>query len=932
MKKRWMPMVILMCLCLLNLCPAYAENETISHLSGYTENTDGTFFYSFSQDGDWSKKLSLANGAWTSFEQSDGINHSGMLSLKPYAGMGAIGSGVDAVTMQENETLYVTGKIRYRNADVLKQNQMYVQIFATGLAGVPLYSDSACTVPAGKAEGGFVTASVKTDTKGASLGDGAWHEFSLSIPSKGMKHSKGSYIDMSGTAVNIWFRPYAGNAFSATTTFFEQAYLDECTENGTTPYADVLLDDLEGFFCTDNGELAYHDTAESMYYPFDTADGADTKAFLAKATDTAYLESCEGQKGVVTLKNPAGSVKTPTWNKKVTEGKKLRVAGDINLLNAESLNADNINVNALLILNGGSGNNPAGFYEDEACTVPVSSVNGNAICHSETLLAGIGADGWTHFSHDFDTTTVYKSSIKRASTDSAKTTVYIKPWEVATVSVWLRVTCDNASNPNIPLNETVFTADCLTSCGYKKENGKWVADTKEEQTTPYIQYALDNFLIQNVTDGALLPGDFKVESATVSKPETLSVGDSVSVSYDVTGGYPETETRTYLLADGEVLAAGRTKGGFTFDVTRDMFGKSLTARILPKSGTVYSAFPYEMDFGTVGGELKNLSVTSTERYTVHFSFDAIGCVPEGTLYLALYKENGQLLSAESIPIAETTHANGIQAEGERTNTDAAKAKLFFFGNGLHPETAFAETEILRHSVFLIGDSICANYKNTDYPQGGWGTYMQEHFTNAVKIENRAVGGKSTSTYLSGGNFDSLLSELTPGDFVLINLAINDDAADERFTSEAQYEENITYFVQSIKQKGATPILVTPHQVARMEWLSKQDVRSNVMKRVAKAENISLIDLNTEMRNRWYGGAEDITQSDMDEAFSLYYLSKTAFSHIEETYGRTISLEKWESIQDENDHIHITFIGAESIADMICDLLLGSDCTIKTYLK
>ncbi|MBQ7792649.1 MAG: hypothetical protein IJ367_04075, partial [Clostridia bacterium] len=248
-----------------------------------------------------------------------------------------------------------------------------------------------------------------------------------------------------------------------------------------------------------------------------------------------------------------------------------------------------------------------------------------------------------------------------------------------------------------------------------------------------------------------------------------------------------------------------------------------------------------------------------------------------------------------------------------------------------PLTKHAETDVLKQRIFLIGDSICASYKYADYPQEGWGACLEDQFSGSVQVENRAIGGRSTKSYISEGNLGSLAEELIPGDYVFINLGINDDAADARYTTEEEYEENLYTFCETIKAKGAVPVLITPHQVARSEWLSKQDVRVSVMKKVAEAQNITILDLNTEIRNRWMGGADGVTQEEIDEAFSKYYLSKAAFTFIEETYGRSISTSKWEYIENENDHIHINFIGAESLADMIGELLFTSDCPLKIYL-
>ncbi len=499
MKKRVLAMFICVCtmLSMVSMLPAYADDANVPQTVSFYEGTDG-FFYPFNLENDWTKsKLNLAGHAMSSYLDSDGINDSGMLQMKNEAGSGAISAGVNAIAMEADKELFIRGKVRYANHDKLVEKHMYIALFLTGLAGAPLYSDAACTVKTGEATGGFVTINVSDDTNGATLSDGAWHEFSTSFPTKGLKHSTGFYVDLTGKTVNLWLRPYAGNAFTATSTYFTQEYLDACGLDETTPYADVLLDDFEGYFAKKAEKKEYYQTENALFFDFASSNAPDTTGFVGKDANREYLTDLDGKDGVVTLKNYVGNIATPTYTVKVKENNKLRVAGDINLINAENLNTDKVSVTAVLIYNGGGANNPVGFYEDEACTIPAESVNGNAIGQSATLLSGIGNGGWAHFSYDFDTTAVYKTSIKRNASDSAKTTVYVKPDEVTATAVWLRITSDGALASTVNATENTFQSSYLTACGYVKgEDGKWTADA--DATTPYIHYALDNYTIESI--------------------------------------------------------------------------------------------------------------------------------------------------------------------------------------------------------------------------------------------------------------------------------------------------------------------------------------------------------------------------------------------------------------------------------------------------
>ena len=826
-------------------------------LPSYFESSDGQFFYPFNSEGDWSKKLSIANGDWVSFAQTDGINNSGMLELKPYAGLSPITSGVNSITMQEEQNLTIRGEIRYANYDKLVSSKCYVECYLTGLKGAPLYSDAACTVSAGEAAGGFVKANVQTDENGKAFGDGAWHTFTLSFPTKGAKHSTGNYIDLTGHTVNLWFRPYNGDAFSATTSYFTQEYLDECAQTGETPYVDVLLDDFEGYFSSNTDTGGYQNDGKTIFNPFGASDTRDTTAFVGSNANRAFQEEYLGQKGVVTLKNEIGSVDTPVWNITATEGKKLRVSGDIALMNAKDLTTENVNVNALLILNGGSTNSPAGFYEDEACTIPCESVSGNAICHSATILEGISSDGWVHFSQDFDTTTVYKSSIKRVSTDSTKKTVYIKPWEVTRISVWFRVANGGVNTSTISVNSKIFTDEYLINCGYMLENETttWVADPDKTQTNPYLQYALDNFSIKSVQDGEIYPEDFCVTAADISKTENIFAGDTINVSYTITDGYTEGNSRAYVMLDGRIVAAGKTQGAFSFTVPREAYGKSLSFQILPAAGTIYAKEAYTADLGSVGGALRELKAETAGDDTLNWSCDVLGDVPSSQIIAALYDKSGALLKCTVTPVAAAEFSNGIVAEGTISDPKAQTGKVMMWDSvsALKPLAApktvrFAEInddpfagddEI---NVVFLGGSITHGEKAVDKENDSFAgltsKWLKETYgeNKTVNCYNAGVSGTPSNYGLLRLNRDVISKN---PDLVFVEFAVNDGTRDSRYDMES--------IVRSLAECETNPYIVFLYTTGRT-----YSTEPTYHKQVASLYEIPQISLRDALKNHLNG--------------------------------------------------------------------------------
>lgn len=79
------------------------------------------------------------------------------------------------------------------------------------------------------------------------------------------------------------------------------------------------------------------------------------------------------------------------------------------------------------------------------------------------------------------------------------------------------------------------------------------------------------------------------------------------------------------------------------------------------------------------------------------------------------------------------------------------------------------------SLILIGDSTVRNgHGRGDNNQWGWGHPLAEYFDAAkINVVNRAIGGLSSHSYISGGHWALALEIIKPGDFVLIQFGHND---------------------------------------------------------------------------------------------------------------------------------------------------------------
>jgi lysophospholipase L1-like esterase len=163
-------------------------------------------------------------------------------------------------------------------------------------------------------------------------------------------------------------------------------------------------------------------------------------------------------------------------------------------------------------------------------------------------------------------------------------------------------------------------------------------------------------------------------------------------------------------------------------------------------------------------------------------------------------------------------ASGGVATGGKTSTGspggAAGGAIVMPATGTYPVSAGTPT------IYLAGDSTCQTYATNAKDQQGWGQRFQEFFnTSDVLVVNKAIGGRSSKSFIDEGHLTEILNVIKPGDYLFAQWGIND-----RYTSDAtRYTNPATTFRTYLKQyidgargKNAIPVLLTPtprHQLS-----------------------------------------------------------------------------------------------------------------------
>jgi lysophospholipase L1-like esterase len=223
------------------------------------------------------------------------------------------------------------------------------------------------------------------------------------------------------------------------------------------------------------------------------------------------------------------------------------------------------------------------------------------------------------------------------------------------------------------------------------------------------------------------------------------------------------------------------------------------------------------------------------------------------------------------------------------------------------------------TIFLVGDSTVADkpYKGGN-PEKGWGQVFPLYFKEGVRVENHAVNGRSTKSFIDEGRWDTVMSRIEPGDYVIVEFGHNDAKSEDpaRYAeADTDYRKNLKKYVTDARAKGAIPVLATPIVRRRFDEKGKfYDTHGRypeVVREVAKEMNAPLLDLHQRTK----------------ELVSTYGegRSKALFLHI--TPGEYKSLP-----EGEKDDTHLSAYGAFKVSDLVVEEMEKAVPKLTSYLK
>ncbi|WNS45229.1 GDSL-type esterase/lipase family protein [Paenibacillus sp. MMS20-IR301] len=214
-------------------------------------------------------------------------------------------------------------------------------------------------------------------------------------------------------------------------------------------------------------------------------------------------------------------------------------------------------------------------------------------------------------------------------------------------------------------------------------------------------------------------------------------------------------------------------------------------------------------------------------------------------------------------------------------------------------------------IYLASDSTVANYAESYRPQTGWGETLGGYFDlTQTSIDNRAVSGLSSKTFLVGGYLNDILLDIHEGDYLFMQWSHNDSTPSrpERYLTPEQFKVYLKDYINGTVQRGATPVLVTP--VNRRDFTGEVLNKSfpeyvQAMKETAQETGTLLIDLNqvsweyfqelgtegTKSIFMWVGAAEDNTHLQMNGAVKVAEMVARLVQQLDIPLSALVTLEE-----------------------------------------
>lgn len=261
-----------------------------------------------------------------------------------------------------------------------------------------------------------------------------------------------------------------------------------------------------------------------------------------------------------------------------------------------------------------------------------------------------------------------------------------------------------------------------------------------------------------------------------------------------------------------------------------------------------------------------------------------------------------------------------------------------------PVLAWAQAPSDTITVFMIGDSTMANKPlDKENQERGWGQMLPMFFEGAIKVDNHAVNGRSSKSFIDEGRWEKVREKIRPGDYVIIQFGHNDEkakSADRYTVPGGTFDANLKKFVNETREKGGTPILM--NSIVRRNFpangiaAAQTDDRQKTWKKGLEnypAEGDTLVDTHGDYR---------IAPRNVAEEMGVAFIDMNTLTHeLVQRLGRENSrmLYMWMPVgvyefapEGRIDNTHLNVLGGIVVSRLAVNAIAEKVPALKPYIR
>ncbi|MDE5546922.1 MAG: hypothetical protein K2I88_05610 [Anaeroplasmataceae bacterium] len=479
---------------------------------------------------------------------------------------------------------------------------------------------------------------------------------------------------------------------------------------------------------------------------------------------------------------------------------------------------------------------------------------------------------------------------------------------------WEKV--DHADGYIVNLNGTDLAEQ--TSAGYTisaSEAGEYIVKVKaiSKNHDQYTDSAYSNSVTYTISaqePEALGVPTLSLEDNVVSW-ETIENADGYIVNLNGTDLSEQTSTEYTISASeaGEYIIKVRAISKKHNQYTDSAYSNSVTYTISVKEPEALGVPTLSLEGNIVSWE----KVENADGYIVLLNGTALEEQTE-TSYTIVVEEDGDY----EVAVKAISHQSSQYLDSELST-----AVVY------HYEVPF---EKVPATLFVVGDSTLASFADSYYyPRYGYGTQLANYFDAAIKVNNLALSGRSSKSFITETNYTTLKNSLKAGDYLLIGFGHNDEKSDDaaRFTDASKPLTDSTsfkyslyeYYIKLALEKGATPILCTPivradknntYTASNGHVTATGDYAQAIVE-LGQEKNVTVVNLRDLTKKKY---------TDLGYSEAIYYHAMTS--------GKK---EGAEVVVDTNsvDTTHLNIFGAKYVAYLVASELAKTKNTLGKYV-